>query len=157
MWQKYYCKGREFGSILLSTLRSLFCFTVTLQPLRIPVPSMLLDWNAHRIPFQSSETPKSELPTEEHCPTPLAVAHTSRQKAEDPLRKNSISHDGWHQPTRQLTTTTPPAKCQHRSPHYFSSDRVNLWKFLQLILVRELFVHILLMWVANWSPTQNEG
>lgn len=107
-------------------------------------------------PIQFSETPKSKLPTEEHCPTPLAAAHTSRPKAEDPLRKNSISHDSSHQPTRQLTTTVP-AKCQHRSPHYFSSDWVHLVKFLQLILVRELFIHILLVWVSNWSPTQNEG
>lgn len=108
-------------------------------------------------PIQSSESPKSKLPTEEHSPTALAVAHTSRPKVEDPLHKNSISHDGWHQPTRQLTTMTLPAKCQHRSPCHFSSDWVNLWKFLQLILVWELLVHIGLMWVASWSPTQNEG
>lgn len=100
-------------------------------------------------PIQFSETPKRKLPTDEHCLTSLAVAHMSRLKAEDPLHKSTIAHDGWHQPTCQLITTAPPAKCQHRSLCYFSSYWVNLWKFLQLILVRELFIHILLIWVAN--------
>lgn len=158
MWQKYNCKGHEFSSILLSTLISLFCFTVTLKSLNVPVPSMLLDWNSHRIqdPIQFSEAPKSKLPTEERCPTPLAVAHTSRPKAEVHCVRTSFHMMA----DTNLHVSLPqplPAKCQHRSLRYFSSDWVNLCKFLQLILVRELFIHILLMWVANWSPTENEG
>lgn len=89
--------------------------------------------------LRSTQTKPTE---EESSPTQLAAVQASRSKAEASIasrlcftwRLTLTSTSAYHKDTK--------SHFQHRSPRCISCDRVNLWKFLQLILVRELFIHI---------------